>query len=62
MRKKSDREKLLDKLAEYKVKCKCGHVIVMLNKKVKVCWWCGRKVYFDKKEEFKDKLKNEIIK
>ena len=46
-----------EKLANFKIKCKCGHVIVMVNRTYCICNWCGRKVYRSKRDEFKDKLK-----
>jgi len=49
-----------DVLSKHKVKCKCGHVLVMINRKSDICSWCGRKVYRSKKDEFEDKLKKVI--
>lgn len=48
---------ILDALSEYKVKCKCGHVLTIIKVPYKLCNWCGRKVYRSKKDEFKDKLR-----
>lgn len=45
--------------ADNTYKCKCGHSITIpnfINKKL--CTWCGNYVYKNKKEEFRDKLKN----
>lgn len=42
-----------NKLSEYKVKCKCGHsVVVPPTDKKKICKWCGNYVFTNKKEEF----------
>lgn len=55
---KSDKEK--DK---FKIYCKCGHVVHIypfehINKKV--CSWCGKYVYVNEKERFKEKMKGMI--
>lgn len=45
--------------ADNTYKCKYGHSIAIpkfINKKI--CTWCGNYVYKNKKEEFRDKLKN----
>lgn len=47
-------------ISQHKVKCKCGHVIVMIDRPFKICNWCGKKVYRSKKDEFEDKLKKVI--
>ena len=46
---------------EIKRYCKCGHAVYVIKqfKKV-VCGYCGRYVYYDEKEEFKDKLQRKI--
>lgn len=45
------------------IKCKCGHPIVISNKKgVAECTWCHRNVYKDKATEFKYKMKEKLIK
>lgn len=54
-------EKIVDEYDKVKIRCKCGHrVIVPLKEKKRLCGWCGYWVYRDKKEEFKDKLKGKI--
>lgn len=58
----NNEEKLLDALNKAKVKCKCGHVILMIRKSYEICTWCGRKVYRNKKDEFKEMLKKQIKK
>ena len=60
MRKLETSEKFLNALNEYKVKCKCGHVMIIVKREWDVCDWCGRKVYRSKKDEFKDKLKHSL--
>ena len=46
-----------DVFSNYKVKCKCSHVIIISNDRDKVlCSHCGYYVYRDKKEEFKNIL------
>lgn len=49
--------------SQYKVKCKCGHTLIISPKIGKqLCNHCGHYAYIDKKLEFKDKLKKEINK
>ena len=44
--------------AEYKVKCKCSHVVIMPYRHKRVlCDFCGSWIYRDKKDEFKDRLR-----
>lgn len=57
MRQLETSEKYLNALNEYKVKCKCGHVMILVKRKWDICSWCGRKVYRSKKDEFKDKIR-----
>ena len=46
-----------------RIKCKCGHSISFLGRnKYKICSWCGRKVYKNSLEEFKDKLRKKGLK
>ena len=52
-------KKYLDALSKYKVKCKCGHVEIILNRPI-VCNFCGRMVYRDKKQEFISKLERKL--
>ena len=58
-------EKFNKEISSYKVVCKnCSHVIVITPKKNKeLCYICGKYVYRNEKEKFKDlmkgKLKNE---
>ncbi len=54
--------KFINILYKHKVKCKCGHTLIMIDRKSDICGWCGRKVYRNKKDEFEDKLKKEIRK
>ena len=43
--------------------CKCGcRMPLAHNRKIVTCRWCGGTVYRDKKDEFKAKLKSQIIK
>lgn len=50
-------KKLFEVYSQYTVKCKCGHSVTILNRTKKViCKWCGKTVYFDKKQEFKELL------
>lgn len=56
MTKKED-TRYFDERVKYKVKCKCGHSILIqpvLEKKL--CKCCGHYVYREQKVEFKDML------
>lgn len=45
-------------LANFKIKCKCGHVTAFVSKSEKaICKHCGRLIYKNKKLEFMDKMK-----
>lgn len=58
---KNTSDKFIEKLADYKVKCKkCGHTMVLIDRAFAICDWCGTKVYRSKKDEFKDKIKKVI--
>lgn len=50
-------EKLHSAMTDIRIKCNCGHSIVMPPKKNRViCSWCGNYVCKDKKEQFKHDL------
>lgn len=45
----------------YKVKCKCGSSLLIMDRSGKMpCYHCGRMVYRSKRDEFKDKIKKEL--
>lgn len=53
----------MDKIANYTIKCKCGHSVIFPNKEDRIiCSWCGHYVYKNDKAKFKYKLKEEINK
>jgi len=53
-------KKLMNVLANFKVKCKCGHTMVFVTNREKIiCTYCGRYIYKNKKLEFKDKILKE---
>ena len=53
--------KLEDTRADVKVKCKCGHVMIVPPRKDKVvCTWCGKYVFKSKEDEFKFRLLNKL--
>lgn len=57
--------KYVSNMEQYKVKCDCGHSILMtaLNKKgYKICTHCGKKIYKEQRDEFKDRLLKEMKK
>ena len=54
-------------MEQYKVKCNCGHSVIVLPKHINkkgysICSHCGKKIYCEKKDEFKDKLLREMKK
>lgn len=60
-----DDEKLHREKTNFRVKCKCGHSVIMLpmeHRTRKICSYCGKWVYANKKEEFKDRLKERLRK
>ena len=58
----NNQRKMIEKLSNYKVKCKCGHTTILISKSSDICTWCGRKIYRSKKDEFIEKLKKIINK
>ena len=51
-------ERLSREYEKVRYKCKCGHsVIIPAWVDKQLCNWCGNYVYKDKKDEFKNKLK-----
>lgn len=57
--------KLADELTNLSRYCQhCGHTIVFnsYDPVKKLCYWCKRYTYKDKKSEFMDKLKKEVRK
>ena len=51
---------LMNVLANFKIKCKCGHTMYFVSNREKIiCNHCGNYVYKNKKLEFKDKLSKE---
>ena len=54
-------KRMSEEYDKVKIKCKCGHrVVVPMWVDKKICSWCGKYVYRNKKEEFKDKVKQKI--
>ena len=61
MRKHNISRKYIDKICKFKVKCQhCGHVVILIKQNFIICDWCGHKIYRNKQEEFKDKVKQEL--
>lgn len=58
-------KKVEDERTKYTVYCKCGHSVIFFpfeKEKKKICSYCGYYVYYNKKDEFLEKLKGEIKK
>lgn len=61
MRKKDSAEKYEKNISAYKVKCKCGHVVVIRPMQERtLCSWCGYYVFRTKASEFKYRMMEEI--
>ena len=54
--------KIFDSLTKCRVKCKCGHSVILTNVDRAICSWCGHYVYKTPQIEFKYKLKERGIK
>ena len=52
-------DKYFNEILKLKVMCKCGHNQVVTYDKT-ICDWCGRWVYRDKKQEFRERVKEKI--
>lgn len=51
-------ERMTVELDKVKVRCKCGHrVIIPIWEDKQLCSWCKNYVYRDKRIEFKERLK-----
>ena len=55
-------EKLFNAYSKFKRKCEnCGNVLIITKQNpIKICRWCGHKVYYDEKTKFKDLLKSKL--
>lgn len=47
---------------DFKVRCKCGHRVLIVTKDRMICSWCGKYVYKTPKLEFEYKLKEYMLK
>ena len=45
---------------KFRVKCKCGHTLYIVNKDKVICNYCGRYVFKDKEAEFKYRIEEKI--
>lgn len=48
--------------SKYKIRCKCGHIMVLVGKDRKMCRWCGHWVYKSPQIEFRYKLTDKLKK
>ncbi len=56
-------EKLRSIMSYHRTLCKCGHSVLIPPELDKIiCTWCGNYIFKDKKEEFKYRLKEEMLK
>lgn len=55
--------KYTEEITKGKMKCKCGHsVIIPPQIKKVICHWCGNYVFKDKKAEFEYRIKEQFNK
>lgn len=59
-RNQREEKKYLNSISLSKVKCKCGHSVVIPNAERTICSWCGEWVYKNHLMEFKYNLKKAI--
>lgn len=55
----STSKKILSEREKFKIYCSCGHSMVIFpfeKKNKKLCRYCGKYVYINKQEEFKERL------
>lgn len=53
--------KYYNELSNYKYKCKCGHVVIMLPDTHRVlCTWRHNFVYKNKRDEFMDRMRGAL--
>ena len=57
---KEDTKKFKD-MANFRVKCKCGHTTIMSRAERTACSWCGNWIYRNAQIEFHYKLKEKLI-
>ena len=56
-------DKILNDITKSRIKCKCGHSVVLPNRADKaICNWCGNYVFKNKEVEFKHRVKENLIK
>lgn len=59
---KKEYDRLVEEESKLKHICKCGHRVIITNQQSKVlCDWCGNYVFKNKKEEFKYRMKEKMI-
>ena len=54
MRYIDNEQKLMDKTADIKRRCKCGHTQLLKRSKGReydLCTWCGSRLYYDKHKQ-----------
>lgn len=54
---------ILNDITKTRVRCACGHsVVIPTRKDKKICSWCGNYVFKDKETEFKYRFKENLLK
>ena len=55
---KKTKEEIMDSiLSNYKVKCPCGHTLIIINTPKVICHHCGHYVYRSEQDEFREKMR-----
>lgn len=58
-----EEQRLTEILEPYKVKCSCGHTVVITNKyRRKICNWCGKMNYLHEEDKKRNDFKLEMRK
>lgn len=56
---KNINKRMIEERAKFRIYCDCGHSMVLFpfeHRNKKICSYCGKYVYKNEKEKFKEKL------
>lgn len=54
-------ERYAEELQNHMFTCKCGHRVLIRKYEISsICNWCGRSVYRNKREEFRDRMETKL--
>lgn len=54
--------KEFNKISQYRVKCKCSHTVILINRDRVICTHCGNWIYKSPQIEFRYKLQEQLKK